>query len=111
MTIGSPGLAPTGADTTAQLEPTPRQLSVPALPQECHHPLFFIQLTEERQAPLALSFIKVFYESCGAHFAESPARVLGWASCAELPGLHQANRHFAFYVAFPLLAHRIVIGC
>jgi hypothetical protein len=48
--------------------------SVPALPQECHHFLLFVQLTEKRQALLTLSFVKVLHESRGPHFEESPTR-------------------------------------
>jgi hypothetical protein len=49
--------------------------SVPTLPQELHQLLFFIQLTEERDTLLALSFIDVLHEFRGVHFAELSARL------------------------------------
>jgi hypothetical protein len=49
-------------------------ISIPVIPQGFHHLLLFVQSTEERQALLTLSFVKVPYEFEDVGFAKFLAR-------------------------------------
>jgi hypothetical protein len=70
------GRLPVGRPSAARFSSSGPQVfpSIPALSQKLHHVLFFIQLTDKRQAFRALSFVQVLHEFEDVSFAEFSTR-------------------------------------